>query len=44
MAKAKVMLVDDDMTLHEMYAERLRAEGYTVISAYDGEEALEVLL
>jgi len=41
MAKAKVMLVDDDMTLHEMYAERLRAEGYTVISAYDGEEALE---
>ena len=41
MAKAKIMLVDDDLTLHEMYAERLRAEGYTVVSAYDGEEALE---
>lgn len=38
---AKIMLVDDDMTLHEMYAERLRAEGYNIVSAYDGEEALE---
>ncbi|PIS07988.1 response regulator [Candidatus Berkelbacteria bacterium CG10_big_fil_rev_8_21_14_0_10_43_13] len=38
--KAKILLVDDDMTLHEMYAERLRAEGYVVVSAYDGEEAL----
>ena len=34
------MLVDDDMTLHEMYAERLAAEGYEIVSAYDGEEAL----
>jgi len=39
--KAKILLVDDDMTLHEMYAERLRAEGYVIVSAYDGEEALE---
>lgn len=38
--KFKVMLVDDDMTLHEMYAERLAAEGYEIVSAYDGEEAL----
>jgi DNA-binding response OmpR family regulator len=38
---AKILLVDDDMTLHEMYAERLRAEGYNIVSAYDGEEALE---
>jgi two-component system response regulator VicR len=38
---AKVLIVDDDVTLHEMYAERLRAEGYTIIDAYDGEEALE---
>lgn len=37
---AKILLVDDDVTLHEMYAERLRAEGYVVVSAYDGEEAL----
>ena len=38
---AKILLADDDMTLHEMYAERLRTEGYTIVSAYDGEEALE---
>lgn len=38
---AKILLVDDDVTLHEMYAERLKTEGYTVTSAYDGEEALE---
>jgi DNA-binding response OmpR family regulator len=38
---AKILLVDDDMTLHEMYAERLRAEGYNIVSAYDGEEALD---
>lgn len=38
--KAKILLVDDDITLHEMYAERLRAEGYVIVSAYDGEEAL----
>jgi len=37
---AKILLVDDDITLHEMYAERLRAEGYVIVSAYDGEEAL----
>ena len=41
---AKILLVDDDMTLHEMYAERLRAEGYNIVSAYDGEEALEKAL
>ena len=38
---AKVLIVDDDMTLHQMYVERLQAEGYTIASAYDGEEALE---
>ncbi len=37
----KVLLADDDAILHEMYAERLRAEGFNIISAYDGEEALE---
>jgi len=38
---AKVLLADDDAILHEMYAERLRAEGFNIVSAYDGEEALE---
>jgi CheY-like chemotaxis protein len=38
---AKILLVDDDMTLHEMYAERLKGEGYVIVSAYDGEEAID---
>jgi len=37
---AKILLVDDDVTLHQMYAERLKAEGYKIISAFDGEESL----
>ncbi len=37
-----ILLVDDDMTLREMYAERLKAEGMTVETAKDGEEALKM--
>ena len=40
MASIKNLLVDDDVTLHQMYSERLKAEGYEIASAYDGEEAL----
>lgn len=36
-----ILLVDDDLTLREMYEERLKAEGFTVETAKDGEEALE---
>lgn len=36
-----VLLVDDDLTLREMYAERLKAEGFSVEMAKDGEEALQ---
>ncbi len=35
-----ILLVDDDLTLREMYMERLKAEGFTVEMAKDGEEAL----
>ena len=35
-----ILLVDDDLTLREMYAERLKAEGFVVEMAQDGEEAL----
>lgn len=35
-----ILLVDDDLTLREMYMERLKAEGFTVETAKDGEEAL----
>lgn len=36
-----ILLVDDDITLREMYEERLKAEGFTIESATDGEEALQ---
>lgn len=37
---AKIMLVEDDTSLREIYSIRLVAEGYEVVSAGDGEEAL----
>jgi CheY-like chemotaxis protein len=36
----KIMLVEDDSNLREIYGERLIAEGYEIVSAGDGEEAL----
>ncbi|HSX46214.1 MAG TPA: response regulator [Candidatus Saccharimonadia bacterium] len=39
---AKLMLVEDDNNLREIYEARLQAEGYTIVSARDGEEALVV--
>src|SRR5579884_1205491 len=39
---AKIMLVEDDNNLREIYEARLQAEGYTIVSAKDGEEALAV--
>lgn len=38
---AKVLIVDDDMTLRELYEERMKAEGFVIVSAADGEEAIE---
>lgn len=37
---SKVMLVEDDINLREIYAARLTAEGYEIVTASDGEEAL----
>lgn len=37
---SKVMIVEDDENLRQIYSIRLTAEGYTVVSAADGEEAL----
>ncbi len=37
---AKILLVEDDKSLREIYGVRLQAEGYTIVSAGDGEEAL----
>ena len=39
---SKVMIVEDDESLREIYSIRLTAEGYAVVSAHDGEEALAV--
>lgn len=36
----KIMLVEDDNNLREIYQARLLAEGYEIVSAKDGEEAL----
>jgi len=41
---AKLLLVEDDLNLREIYAARLQAEGHQVITASDGEEALAVAM
>jgi CheY-like chemotaxis protein len=39
---AKILLVEDDNNLREIYEARLQAEGYAIVTAQDGEEALVV--
>jgi CheY-like chemotaxis protein len=39
---AKILLVEDDNNLREIYEARLQAEGYDIVSARDGEEALVI--
>jgi CheY-like chemotaxis protein len=39
---AKILLVEDDNNLREIYQARLAAEGYEIVAAKDGEEALVV--
>jgi len=39
---AKILLVEDDNNLREIYEARLQAEGYDIVSAKDGEEALSI--
>lgn len=40
---ATILIVEDEKTLNEAYATILGKEGYRVLSAYDGEEALSIL-
>jgi CheY-like chemotaxis protein len=39
---AKILLVEDDNNLREIYEARLQAEGYDIVAAPDGETALAV--
>src|ERR1035438_2369393 len=39
---SKLLLVEDDNNLREIYEARLQAEGYIIVTAQDGEEALVV--
>lgn len=39
---SKIMVVEDDAALREIYSIRITAEGYDVVTAGDGEEALAV--
>lgn len=39
---AKILIVEDDISLRDVYSARLEAEGYTVVTASNGEEALAV--
>lgn len=44
MVKTKILLVEDDKSLREIYGVRLYSEGYDIISAGDGEEALAMAI
>lgn len=41
---AKILLVEDDSNLREIYGARLGAEGHEITSAKDGEEALAIAI
>ncbi|SDP18783.1 response regulator [Desulforhopalus singaporensis] len=37
----KILLVDDEQSIHTVYTAEFEDEGYEVISAFDGDEGLE---
>jgi DNA-binding response OmpR family regulator len=41
MANKRILVVDDEMQLVDMVKMRLEANGYSVISAYDGQDGLD---
>jgi DNA-binding response OmpR family regulator len=41
MAKAKILFIEDDITLVKMYERKFVSDGYDVVVAYDGLEGLE---
>lgn len=43
MSKQTVLVVEDEKVLNDAYTTILKKEGYNVLSAFDGEEALTVV-
>lgn len=43
-AKAKILLVEDDMALAQAYSTRIEAEGFSVKHCADGEQALSAAI
>jgi len=41
MAKEKLLLVEDDVTLSKMYQKKFEADGFSVATAFDGLEGVE---
>jgi len=41
MARAKLLLIEDDVTLVKMYERKFKSDGYEVSVAYDGQEGLK---
>ena len=41
--KAKILLLEDDITLNETVSEFLQDNGFDVVSVYDGEEASDII-
>lgn len=39
----KILLVEDDRVLQELYVDRFLSAGFQVVQAFDGEQALELL-
>lgn len=43
MAKAKIVLVEDDNLLQKLYKEAFEKDGYTLMFASDGQQGLELI-
>ena len=43
MSANKILIADDDRVVHESLSIYLKAEGYEVVDAYNGAEAIEKL-
>lgn len=40
----QILIVEDDISLHEILKKKLESEGFETLSAYDGEEGLQMAL